>query len=167
MRLRRPASQPKKRQGVSEVIAALMLIVIVVSVAGIVVFFGMGVINTLLAGGLHTPITGSGQMSVPGSVGTNGVLTLSLRNSEAQTITGLTVICPSEFTTSSCMGLNPFQYKGVVVSPAAPLPPGATATASTAVAGQFTAGTTYSILVTASFGGGSIETIDLSVAAVS
>lgn len=156
----------RRRRAVSEVIAALMLVLIVVSTVVVVFLFGTGVIATLLAGGVSTPITASGQMTVPGSVNDNGILTLSLRNSGAQAITLINVVCPSVFTTC----LSTMDYNGAPINPGL-LPPGMTAIGTGPVTAlgldKFVAGTTYSILVTATFGGGSIVTLDLSVAAIS
>jgi len=169
MRLEQKRRKGRRRSGVSEVIAILLLVVIVVAMVVVVLVFATGIIHSLIAGGVATPITASGQMVVPGTTSYIGVLTLSLRNSQAQAIDGILVTCPSSFSPSPCITMT---YNNTPVVPASPVPPGGSTVGSASVStsplgAPFVAGNTYSILVAVTFSGGSRVTIDVSVTTIS
>jgi hypothetical protein len=132
----------------------------------IVILFATGVINDLISGGVSTPLSATGQMVVPGSTSDNGILTLSLRNSQAKAITGITVTCSSSFsTTTGCVTMT---YQNNPIPPSVP-PNGATVGSASisSAGGPFVAGDTYSILMAVNFSGGSEITVDVSVTAIS
>ncbi|MDG6925928.1 MAG: hypothetical protein JRN09_05195 [Nitrososphaerota archaeon] len=161
----------KARRGVSEVIAVLLLIVIVLGVTIIVVVFATGVIANLESGGVSTPVTAGGQMVVPGSRAGFAMVTLSLRNSDNKQVDAVAVACPASSVATNCPSLA-MTYSGNLVSPATPLPLESTAVASGALqagTGQyFVAGETYTFLLTLTFAGGpQQQTIDVEVTAIS
>jgi flagellin-like protein len=171
MRLDTKLLRKTRRRGVSEVIAILLLVVIVLVAVGVVLAFGVGVINDLIAGGVSTPLTASGQMVVPGTTSDHGVLTLSIRNSQGQSIYGIVVTCPSSFSNPppppSCVPMN---YNNNLIAAANPVPSGQTSVGSAPVTSggaPFVAGNTYSILMAVTFATGSEITLDVSVTAVS
>jgi hypothetical protein len=156
------------------VIAILLLVVIVVAMVVVVLIFATGIIRSLIAGGVATPITASGQMIVPGTTSNIGVLTLSMKNSQAQAIDGILVTCPSSFSNvllppaPACLAMT---YNNNLVTAASPVPPGGTTVGSASVrtssGAPLVAGTTYSVLVAVTFSGGSRVTIDVSVTTIS
>jgi hypothetical protein len=165
---KRFVSSLRRRNGVSEVVAVLLLVVIVIGVATIVYLFGLGVIQSLIAGGVNTPITATGQMTVPGSTDQLGVLTMTIRNTESLSITNVVVTCPSSFVNpANCVKMT---YLNNPIPPAVG-PPGQTVVGSAPVSAQpgtpFVAGTVYSILLRVTFASGSVETLDVSVTAIS
>ncbi len=166
LELKRPG---RRRRGVSEVMAVLLLVVIVLILVVVVITFGVGIINDLIAGGVSTPLTASGQMVVPGTTNSLGVLTLNIRNSQGQSITGIAVTCAFSSNPPPCV---PMTYNNIQVSVAAPVPPNGVAVGSAPVSsipasGPFVAGNTYSVLMAATFSTGAEITLDVSVTAVS
>jgi len=164
----------KRRRGISEVIAVLLLVVIVIGVTGGVFVFGKAVISQLETTGVATPVTAGGQMFVPGSQSSMAVVTLSLRNSDNRPIEGMTVICPAVYFPSTVCAPSGLvmEYSGIAVTPTTnplPLEMTAVATASihTQTAAQFVSGQTYTFLVSIVFAGGSTQTVDIEVTAVS
>jgi hypothetical protein len=151
------ASQLRRRDGVSEVIAALMLVVIVVGVATAVYLFGLGVVHSLIGGGVNIPVTTSAQMTVPGSTNEFGVLTLSVRNSQSLAINNVLVTCSAAFATCASLPGSAPPGGSIVGSSAVSAPAGA----------PFVAGTVYLIHLTVRFANGDTVMIDLSVTAVS
>ena len=162
------------RRGVSEVIAVLLLVVIVVSVVVIVVLFGVGIIHDLISGGVATPITASGKIVVPGTTSDNAVLSLSLTNSQAQSISNIQVTMANVGVTCPSPALHPppcltMAYDNVPL-PSISVPPGETAVGTapmTSTSTPFVAGNTYSVIMAVFFAGGSQVTLDVSVVAVS
>ncbi len=168
LELKRPGT--RRRRGVSEVMAILLLVVIMLVLVIVVITFGVGVINDLIAGGVSTPLTASGQMVVPGTTNSLGILTLSIRNSQGQSITKIIVTCPSSFSViPNCVPMN---YEDILVGAGNLVPPNGVAVGSASVSSiplgaPFVAGNTYSVLMAATFAGGSQITLDVSVTAVS
>jgi hypothetical protein len=170
MKVHRGCPQKSGRRGVSEVIAVLLLIVIVLGVTIIVVVFATGVIGSLESGGVSSPVTAGGQMVVPGSRGQFAMVTLNLRNSDNRQVESVAVACPSSSVATNCSSVSMY-YSSNPVSPATPLPLEATAVGSgvlqTSGGQDFFAGDTYSFLLTLTFSGNSQLTIDIEVTAIS
>jgi len=169
MRLLRRGGLRAKRVGVSEIVGVLLMVVITVAAALMIVVYIQSLYGTLTAGGVSTHVTVNGEMAVPGVYDSSGVLTISLRNGGSRPITGITVNCPtSYFSAANCITFS--IPTGVAV--------GASASASGVVlacsgsppgclANSFTAGTSYALIVTATFVGGSIQAVALTVTSAS
>jgi len=144
-----------KRPGVSELVATLLLIALAVVAAVIFFAFASGLFSNLTKGGPSTLVTVQGQMVVPGSVGGTGVVTLVLYNGGTQPINAVAVSCNSSpFVPGGCAGFGP--------AFTTPIPVGHSATASvtvTSFGSSFVAGSTYVMLVTATFDGGSQQIV--------
>ena len=149
---------PRRRSAVSEVVAALALVVIVISAAVVVLLFGLGVIQSLISGGVNTPLAASGQMTVPGTTGQVGVLTLTVKDTQTIAISRIDVSCPASFAVVPCVTMGVTGPGGTVVG---------TNQVVAATGSTFVAGTIYSIILKVTFTTGSVLTVDVSVAAVS
>ena len=138
----------------------------------IVVIFATGIIGSLTAGGVSTPLTAGGQAVVPGSRGSLAVVTLDLRNSDNRQIDNIAVSCPNvQADVSTPCGHIWMVYSGANVTGATPLPLERTAVGSASLQAnsgwQFYSGTTYTFLMTVNFAGGSQQILDVEVTAVS
>jgi len=153
------------RKGVSEIVGVLLMVAIVVIAAVIILVYVQGLFSALTHGASSTHVTIVGHMFVPGTYDSVGVLSLTLTNDGSTPIQTISVSCPAAyFATLVCNGLamNP-----------SPLPVGATASGSLPVsacsggppclASSFTAGTTYTLMVTADFAGGSVQMVAVDV----
>jgi flagellin-like protein len=165
------ARSSSKRPGISDVITVLLLIVITVAAAVILYSFARGLLPNLSTGGPSSLVTGGGQMTIPGSTGVSGILTLNLRNEGSKPISSISVTCASPpFSTPNCSTPSlMLLYQGSAVSAANPLSINALAsgTAGVTAATTFTAGTSYAIILTIVFVGGSTQTAVLTVTSTS
>jgi len=162
-----PSKSSRNGRGISEVITTLLLIVLTVAAALVLYAFASGFLPQLESGGPSSLVTGSGQMTVPGSTGASGILTISVRDEGSQPIKGISVACASPpFSTANC-SIPPLvlQYQGSAVSASNPLAVNALASGNTGVTATttFTAGTTYAVVVSILFVGGSTQTLVVSV----
>ena len=160
--LRKHRSQ---RRGVSELIATLLLIAMVV-VAAIVLFaFVTGLFSNLAKGGPSALVSASGEMTVPGSTSLSAILTLNLRNEGSQPIQSISATCANPpFSSTNCNNIV-MDYGSGPVSPANPLPINALGSGSGLVlpTTAFTAGTTYLVELTVTFVGGSVQIVAVSI----
>jgi flagellin-like protein len=177
MRFRRMSKSASKRRGVSPIIATLMLIAITVAAAVILYGFVNGLFGGFAKGGPSYLVTANGQMVVPGSTDVTGILSLTLKNEGSQAITGVAVTCSSPpFITVGCAPALPapqltFLYSGVAINPANPLPVNGLGAGSVAVSAAaapgFAAGTSYQVMMTITFLGGSTQIVLISVPSTS
>jgi len=161
-----------RRPGISPVIATLLLTVITITAAIVLYVFVSGLITGLTAGGPAALVTANGQMSVPGTFGNSGVLTLQLRNGNSKSISSVTTQCSTTyFSQANCSNQLSLLYNGVAISAANLLPPEKTSSGTALVlpgsVGSFTAGTTYTVLMSVTFVDGSNQIIDLDVTSTS
>ena len=167
MRVFKSERQRPNRHGVSELIATLLLIAMVVAAALVLYAFASGVFTNLVKGegGPSYLVTASGGMTVPGSTDPTGVLTLNLRNQGTVSISKIAVGCANPpFSSINCNGIA-LDYSGMLVAPGNLLPPNALATGSANVvaASTFTAGSSYLVSLTVTFVGGSTQILVVSV----
>jgi flagellin-like protein len=167
---RRPAIAGRTR-GVSEIIGVLVMVAITVAIAAIILFYVQGLFGTLTKGGSTTHITVMGQMTIPGGDSSTAVLSVTVRNGGSNQIESVTLSCPTAyFSTADCTPVE-LMYNGAPVGPPNPLATGQTAAGSGAVSSasgvSFVSGTTYVIVVTANFQGGSVQSVALSVPSTS
>jgi hypothetical protein len=159
---------------VSEVIATLLLIAIAVIAAVLLYAFATGFFTSFSKGGSSLLVTATGELIVPGSSDTSGVLVLTVTDDGSQPVQGVSVSCPNPpFMPPNCGALLPLalQFNGVAVSPLHPLPVNGVATVSASVsasvASSFASGTTYEVAMTVTFVGGSTQILAVSVPATS
>jgi hypothetical protein len=163
-----------RQHGISEVITTLLLIVLAVAAALVLYAFARGLLPGFTSGGPSSLVTGSGQMTIPGSTGVSAILTVTVRNEGSQPIQSITAICANppfqnaNCTTPSTPPLT-LQYQGSAVSASNLLAVNALASGSAGVtaATTFTAGTSYSVILTIRFVGGSTQTVVITVSSTS
>ena len=150
MRVRRQHRSLRKRRGVSELVATLLLIAIAVAAALVFFSFALGLFGHLTSGGGPSSlVTATGGLTVPGSTSTSGILTINVRNGNSQPITAVTLACESPpFSTVNCNGLV-IDYGGNPISVVNPIPlnqlGSGSGVVSAFVASPFVAGTTYTV----------------------
>ncbi len=151
-------------------VATLLLILIAVAAAILLYAFATGLFSNLTTGGGPTAlVTATGEMTVPGSTSQTGVLTLNLRNEGVQPIKNIVVSCADPpFAAATCNGF-PLDYGGMLVAPGNLLPIDAFASGSVDVgaATTFTAGTTYQLIITVTFEGGSTQILSVGIPSTS
>jgi flagellin-like protein len=156
----------------AELIATLLLIAMTISAAVLLYAFVSGLFPSYTNGGPSTLVTATGQMTIPGSSGPLGVLTITVTNDGSAPISSITATCASPpFAIVNCIPGANFQYKGAQVSAANPLPvnyfASGTVQVSAAAASSFTAGTSYVVTTTVIFVGGSTQVLLVNVVATS
>ena len=160
-----------KRHGVSEIVTTLLLIAMTVAAAVVLYAFASGFLPSFTSGGPSSLVTGTGQMTIPGSTGVSGILTVTVRNEGSHQIKSISAACTSPpFSTANCSAPSlTLLYQGAAVSAANPLAINALATGSTGVTSTttFTAGTNYAVILTIDFVGGSTQILVLTVASTS
>jgi flagellin-like protein len=164
-------SQWSKRRGISEVIAVLLLIVLTVAASVVLYSFARGLLPNLSSGGPSSLVTGGGQMTIPGFTGVSGILTVNLRNEGSKPISSISATCANPpFNTVNCSTPSlTFLYQGSAISAFNPLPVNALAsgTAGVIATTTFTAGTSYALILSIVFVGGSTQTVVLLVSSTS
>lgn len=169
---------PSERVAVAEIVATLLLIAIAVLAAVVAYGFFTGFFGGLTSGGPSRLVSGTGQMNVPGTSDSTGVLTLNLRNDGSSVIQSIVVSCStSYFAFPQCanppftMYYQPPLMPPMPVSAANPLPVGSTATGTASVAAclvspcltPFTSGTSYVVTMVVTFVGGSTQSVAVNV----
>lgn len=130
------------------------MVFIVLAAAVMIVPYVVGLFGTLTAGGTSSLIVIDGQMSVPGTYDSYGLLSITLTNRASSSIQSITFQCiGAAFASSNCNGfLADYNGEPVVVGNP-PLPVGMIASGDGYVLSSsiFTAGTSYTVVVTVTF----------------
>lgn len=154
-------ARSRRRRAVSDVVAVLLLVVIVVGIIGVFVTFAYGLVQSTLIAGPPAYATAIGELNVPGSNSTVGILSIAVRNGGSSAISGITAKCPAQFA-AGCSSIS--------FSPS-PVPIGQTAISEASVSAasgvHLITGTDYVVLVTVTFASGSVTILPLNVWATS
>ena len=161
----------EKRRGVSELIGILLMVFIVMAAAVLIVPYLIGLFSSLTGGGTSSLIVVNGQMSVPGTYDSYGLLSMTLTNRASSSIQSISFQCVGTiFAFPNCTngGFKAY-YNGKPVSAVNLLPVGMMATGNniTKSSSIFTAGTTYTVLVTVTFVTGSDEEFSVNIPSTS